>query len=837
MEREVLSLLVALTQLPDDDLLSYFVESLNTLQHQVICAYLPENETATHNFEPITTTNHCFGTIAFDDGFTTQPESFQTWMRNSVRLLAQLLENRALSGKNLELQANLNTVESQVGTLFDQFPLSLWEEDFSQVKAIIDELRKQGVEDFRTHFNTHPEDLNRCIEGIVIKNVNQNTLHFYHAASKEEFMATLNNAMGRSHNEVLLEEFIAIAEGHTTFSMEGQADIFEGEIRYDLVLWLVYPGCEQTFKRVIVAVSDITEHRHLLDALRESEERYSLAVRGANDGNWDWDLRSEKVYFSPRWKAMLGYSESEIGESIDEWMGRIHPDDIAHILEDMQAHLSGLTTNFTNEHRIWTRFGNYRWFLARGIAVREEGQKPHRIAGSLTDINPRKLIEDRLMHDAMHDPLTNLPNRTYFIDQLRHCIERSKRHPDYQAAVLFLDLDRFRIVNESLGHASGDRMLMGISNRLQKCVRGGDTIARFSGDDFAILLEDVNGVADATRIANHIQQELTNGFDLKGQEVFTTASIGIVLLRSNYQTPEEMLRDAETALSRAKSSGRSRYQIFDSKMHAQSLTLLQMEADMRRAIEREEFVIHYQPIVSLTTGQITCVEALVRWQNPERGLVLPNDFIPYAEESGLILPIGEWILRKACAQAKSWRDIGFKELSVAINISPRQFQDQNLLELVESVIKETGVAPNAIQLEITESAAMVDLDMTVRILQEMNRKGIRVSIDDFGASYSSLGYLKRFPIHTLKIDLSFILDIPQSANDAAITTAMIAMGHILDLGVVSEGVETSEQLEFLISRQCDEVQGHLLAGAMLPDEITRLLNSGLSLLPQKTKTT
>jgi diguanylate cyclase (GGDEF)-like protein/PAS domain S-box-containing protein len=652
----------------------------------------------------------------------------------------------------------------------------------------------------------------------------------YGKSSKAEFLSALNTVRTLGPVEVLFEELVAIGEGKTQFNWEGGGDFVNGEVRYHRVRWLVFPGCEQSYNRVIVAITDVTERRQILEALRESEERFSLAVNGANDGIWDWNLRTGKVYYSPRWKGLLGFSDSEIGDSRDEWIGRVHPEEVKRVKEELDAHLAGQTTHFASEHRIWTRFGNYRWYLVRGVAVREEGQRAHRMAGSLTDINPRKIIEERLVHDAMHDPLTNLPNRAYFLDLLRHSIERARRHSEYQAAVLFLDLDRFRLINESMGHSSGDRLLLAITNRLLTCIRGGDSLSRFGGDDFAILLDDINGIGDATRIAARIQTEMSLAFDLKGQEVFTSASIGIVLVRSGYQSAEELLRDAETAMNRAKNAGRCRYQIFDPRMHAQSVALLQVEADLRRAIERNEFVLHYQPIISLPTGKITSVEALIRWQNPERGMILPIDFIPLAEETGLIQQIGEWILRTACTQARRWWDCGFKDLLVSINISPVQFQNQNLVDLVAGIIEETGVLPSSLQLEVTESTAMEDLDLSVRILHEMNNMGVHVSIDDFGASYSSLGYLKRFPVNKLKIDLSFIRDIPASRDDSAITSAMIAMGHIMDLGVVSEGVENEEQLKFLISRNCDEAQGFLFAQAMTAAEMTVLLTSGRLLI-------
>lgn len=582
---------------------------------------------------------------------------------------------------------------------------------------------------------------------------------------------------------------------------------------------------------VVAVIEDITEQQRIEEARRISEERYALAVSGANDGLWDWDLKTGQVYYSPRWKGIIGYEEDALSERIEEWFNRVHPADYWQFKADISAHLNGETPHLENEHRILHKDGQYRWVLARGMAVRNGDHKANRMAGSLTDITRQKVYEERLRHDAMHDPLTHLPNRTFFIDQVRRAIDRARRNVDYQGAVLYLDLDRFKIINETLGHSSGDQLLVAISRRLQALIRPRDVVSRFGGDEFAILLDDIVGVGDSTRIAQRIQEELSYPFMIQGHEVFPGASIGIAMITTSSIRAEDILRDADTAMYRAKAGGRGRHQVFGTEMHDMNVALFELESELRRAVEREQFQLYYQPIVSLVNGRITGVEALIRWHHPRRGLIMPGEFIILAEETGLILPIGEWVLRTACKQAKSWHDAGFN-LRMSVNISPRQMQDQDLPQIVQGILQETGLDADKLQLEITEWAAMQDMDLTVLTLQRLRDMGVRISIDDFGTSYSSLGYLKRFPISSIKIDQSFVRDMAEDIDDAAITKAIIAMGNVLGLSVVAEGVEMEQQLALLVPEKCDEVQGDLLGRPVPGEAITSLLVEGHPLLPE-----
>jgi diguanylate cyclase (GGDEF)-like protein len=389
-----------------------------------------------------------------------------------------------------------------------------------------------------------------------------------------------------------------------------------------------------------------------------------------------------------------------------------------------------------------------------------------------------------------------------------------------------MDLDRFKVINDSLGHASGDKFLIAITQRLKRCLRSIDTVARFGGDEFAILVDDIKETGEVFQVAGRIQQELSFPFQVDGHEVFTSASIGIAFAAESYRRSEEILRDADTAMYRAKAEGRGRHVIFNAEMHAQNLALLRMEADLRRAIEQQEFQIYYQPIIDLSSWQVTSVEALLRWQHPQLGMLLPKEFLSLAEETRLISTIGEWVLSSVCRQGKIFQDSLHSQLRVAVNISPRQFQELHLLELIPRLLAETGLEAQFLELEVCEESVMKDIELTIRTLEELNRLGVRISIDDFGTGYSSLSYLKNFPASSLKIDRSFIGDVIQNQSDASISAAIIAMAHTLDITVIAEGVETEEQLDFLLMQKCDQAQGFLFSQPLNSEALSVFLQAG-----------
>ena len=572
-----------------------------------------------------------------------------------------------------------------------------------------------------------------------------------------------------------------------------------------------------------------------LEALRASEERYALAARGANDGLWDWNLKTDEVYFSTRWKSMLGYEASAISHSADEWFSRVHPEDRERVKAEIAAHLAGMTPHFENEHRMRHQDGTYRWMLSRGLAVRDASEKAYRLAGSQTDLTDRKVAEERLRHAALHDVLTGLPNRASFMDRLKRSLGRAKQREDYLFAVLFLDLDRFKMINDSLGHLVGDQLIVEIARRLEVCLRPSDMIARLGGDEFTILLDHLSDASDASHIAGRIQKELARPFNLNGHELFTTASIGIALSSPAYVLPDHLLRDADIAMYRAKERGKGRCEFFDTAMHDRAVSLLQLETDLRRAVENQEFQVYYQPIVSLPSGRISGFEALVRWLHPQRGLISPAEFISMAEETGLINLIGHQVLTQACRQMRTWQEQfpGHWPLTISVNLSGKQFSQHDLIKQIDDILKETGLRASSLKLEITESAIMANTEAATAMLVELKALGIELSIDDFGTGYSSLSYLHRFPIDTLKIDHSFVSRMGLEDENSEMVRTIITMAHNLGLDVVAEGVEMIEQMAQLSMLKCEYGQGYFfskpvdskVAGALIAAEANKVCES------------
>jgi len=684
---------------------------------------------------------------------------------------------------------------------------------------------------------------------------------------------------------------------------------------------------------VLGVTRDITDRRRAEDALRTSEERLNLALEAANDGIWDWDLRTGKAYFSPRYYTMLGYEPGEFEPSFDSWKALVHPDDLQRAVDFLAEHVKERRPGYALPFRLRLKNGAYCHILSRGKVVEWDNEgNPVRMVGTHTDVtdlkkseiesqtrmsainaasdmvvitdregriefvnpaferetgyaldevlgrNPRvlksgkhpqehyselwktikdgktwrgeminrrkngtvyteemtitpvvgeqgeiqrfiaikrnvtekKVYEAQLDHMAYHDALTDLPNRLLFSDRLNRVLAHATRQNE-SVGVMFLDIDHFKYVNDTLGHSIGDQLLTMVADRLGRSVRGADTIARMGGDEFTVIITDVKNPEDTSHTAKRVLEAFSKPFVIGDQELFVTSSVGISIFPSDGRDVETLVKNADTAMYRAKEQGRNRYQFYTEALNAAAVERISLEKGLRKALERDELLVHYQPRVDLKTGEFLGAEALVRWLRPGVGLIPPGQFITLAEETGLIIPMTEKVLRMACAQNKAWQDAGLKTIDMAVNVSARQFQQDDLVDVITEVLDEIGMDPTHLHLEITESTLMRNPGRALDTLRRLKEMGIGLSIDDFGTGYSSLSHLKRFPIDQLKIDRSFVKDIPGDLEDVAIAEAVIAMAHTMKLKVIAEGVETLDQLELLRSLGCDEMQGYFVS--------------------------
>ena len=555
---------------------------------------------------------------------------------------------------------------------------------------------------------------------------------------------------------------------------------------------------------VAVTMARLTTHLKLKqaqEALRRSEERYSLIAQGSNDGLWDWDLTENVVYYSPRWAAMLGLEQANVESTPLTWLSRIHADDRSQVESELQKHLNGNTNQFEMELRMRHTDGGFRWMLCRGLAIPDDNGNPHRMAGSITDITESKVA----------DALTGLPNRVLFQDRMRRCVDRKTRQPEYKFALIYLDLDNFKLINDSLGHDCGDRLIVSVAQRLESSVRYGDSlISRLGGDEFAILLEDISDEIDATTVAKRILNSFTVPFNVGGsREVFASPSMGISVPSQKTVDSAEIIQQADTAMHQAKANGKSCFELFDPAMKERVTRRLEIENELRHSLDGRDFELYYQPILEIHTNKVVSFEALIRWNHPEMGIVSPADFIPVTEDTGLIVPIGKWVLQEACRQIAEWRSKhrGFEHIAVSVNLSCRQLVESNLFSDITTILNETKLPPDALCLEVTETSFVQNPDLVGQLLSQLRDCGIKVAIDDFGTGYSSLAYLHRLPFDSLKIDRSFVNKMIETDDNLAIVGTIVTLANRLKLNIVAEGIETPEQRDLLKSLGCEYAQG------------------------------
>ncbi|OGI42704.1 MAG: hypothetical protein A2150_03795 [Candidatus Muproteobacteria bacterium RBG_16_64_11] len=559
------------------------------------------------------------------------------------------------------------------------------------------------------------------------------------------------------------------------------------------------------------------ESERAQQALRDSEARYRLIVETAEEGIFIIDPDGDTVFVNAMMAGMLGYS-------VDEMRGRPIFDFMDEEMGSLARHglLRRQGIRQQQDVRFRRKDGGDLWTIVAANPIAESDGRCLGTLAMVTDITERKRAEDHLIYLAHHDSLTGLPNRTLFNDRLQQSLIDAARR-ERVVAVLFMDLDRFKTINDTLGHEVGDVLLRAVSGRLKDCIRTGDTVARLGGDEFIVLLPDVGHADDVGRIAQKVLDVFDQPFSIDGREFFVTTSIGITLYPFDGKDVDGLVKNADVAMYRAKEQGRNSYQFYTAEMTAKSHENLALENALRGALDRNELVLHYQPVVDLASGEVSGMEALLRWRHPGLGMIMPQRFIPIAEESGLIVPIGEWALSTACRQARAWQQQGYVPLRLAVNLSARQFYQRNLAEVIARALKDSGLDPVWLELELTESLLMQNAELTHATLRTLNTMGVRLSIDDFGTGYSSLGYLKRFPLDTLKISRSFVRDVPADPDDAAIVSAIIAMAHTLEMRVIAEDVETESQRAFLRAQACDAFQGYVFGPPLPPEEFTRYL--------------
>ncbi len=573
-----------------------------------------------------------------------------------------------------------------------------------------------------------------------------------------------------------------------------------------------------------VAAMYASLHHHVIvrrrveEALLGTEANLREAQRLAHLGSWEWNIETDERLWSDEIYRILGAERHEADTQQDIFTSAVHDSDRELVAGTLNRAMRG-ETPASIDHRIVRADGSERFVHSQVEVIFDKRGRPERVLATLHDITDRKHLEERLVHQAFHDPLTGLPNRALFSNRLEHALARSSRQA-HQLAVLFLDLDHFKLINDTLGHDAGDQVLIAVAERVRGCLRPGDTVARLGGDEFTILLEELSSVREAELIAERITEALTAPFSLSAQDMYVSTSVGIVLRTDAHQTPEDMLRDADVALYQAKDAGRARYAVYDASMGTAMVERVNLEADLRRALDRGELTLHYQPQLDLTGDEVVAVEALVRWFHPERGSVSPAHFLPVAEESGLINAIDSWVLREACRQGQLWNQLYGRDLTVSVNVSGRQLRCPELVENLERILYETRFPASYLKLEISEIAVMADTAQTADTLNALLKLGVQVVIDDFGTGYSSLTQLRRFPIDTLKLDGTLVRGLGRDGDAAIIACAVIGLAHSLGLKVIAEGVEHVDQLEHLRELNCEYGQGNYFSAPLDADAIS-----------------
>lgn len=589
------------------------------------------------------------------------------------------------------------------------------------------------------------------------------------------------------------------------------------------IVLLAGPPSEEELGR---AAAGLLERRRLRAELAECQARQALLGAAAQDGLWTWDATQDTLWVSPRTGALLGYACDELPANLAAALALVHPNDLKRVQERLETYQRQGSSRFEVEHRLRSKCGHYRWFRSRGLADRDPAGQPIRWAGSLTDITEQRLEAQGPNHDHFHDARTGLPNRHLLLNRLSRAMEVARDRGNHPFAILCVNCDHFGVINDGLGHPSGDQILLELARRLQTAIRPGDMLARTGGDEFAILVESIRGIEDAIRVANRIHAEMQLPFLLDGKEVFVSVGIGISTLISGLERAEEVLQSAATAMAQAKASGKGRSLLFDHAMHEEAVARLELESELHHAVLHDEFFLEFQPILSLVSGRIVGFEALIRWDHPRKGRILPDQFIPLAEETGLIAAIGRRVLEQACELASHWPAPSSRRAPVwvSVNLSPRELDEDMVRHVGRMLRRYRGPStPFSLHLEITERLFLGPLDQTTALLEELSAMGVPLLVDDFGTGYSSLCYLRRMPIDYLKIDGSFIQEMVDGHGSTEIVRTIVQLGRNLGIEVIAERVETSEQLALLHKMRCKYAQGRFFSGPVDADTAHAML--------------
>lgn len=591
--------------------------------------------------------------------------------------------------------------------------------------------------------------------------------------------------------------------------------------------YLQKPHIEDTIEALSHIINTTTSE------LKATNDRLKTAIEGSRDGLWEWNLSTSQMYYSQRLKEMLGYKEDELDNSYRTWVTHMHPDDRRKLFEEAKKAIQNRTPLHC-KHRIKHKDGRWIWVLNRGKAFYNEDGKVIMISGFQTDITKEILALEEvekqkniLHHQAHHDALTGLPNKILFMDRLEQAIKKAKRSFN-KIAVLFIDLDNFKKINDSMGHDTGDEVLVQVATRLQNCIRKSDTLARLGGDEFIIIIDEIKDKDLAIHLAQKLVLAMSEPLHVKGQDTYITNSVGVSIFPEDGYDANTLLKNADAAMYKAKDDGKNSYQFYKEEMTEKAFERLLMENSLRQALENEEFVVHYQPQIDTKTEELVGMEALVRWNHPSMGLVPPSKFIPLAEETGLIVQLDRWVMKTAMNQISKWNSQNAENKFVSLNLSMKQLDQKDFLEFVKKSLHETKCLPSFLELEITESQIMKDAKKCIHILEKVKELGILISIDDFGTGYSSPSYLKKFPISKIKIDQSFVRDLPTDEDDVALVKAIISIAKNLNLSTIAEGVETNEQREFMLKHGCDKIQGYFYSKPIPADEMEKLLEKGIN---------